>query len=146
MVRGILVALFALASLLVLPGASFAGCTKSVTYREVPGGEPQPAQLIECDESTKPALLEPSGQLTLCDPKVLAQTGVSFEACAKALDAARAGLRKAKLRAAVQKGESDATLTERYGASKSEIGALRTSVDLSGPIPAAAQPSEEAVQ
>ena len=146
MVREIVVALFALASPLVLPGAALAGCTRSVTYREVPGGEPQPAQLIECDEAEKPALLESSAPLKLCDPKTLAKAGVSFEACAKAVDAARAGLRNAKIRAAVQKGESDATITERYGASKGELDTLRASVDVSGPIPATDVPTAEAVQ
>ena len=124
-----------------------AGCKKSLTWREVPGGEPQPAHLIECDEAEKPALLEPNAHLRLCDPAALAKIGASFESCARAVDAARMGLRKAKIRAALQKGEDDAeAIAARYGASEGEVDALRTSADLSGPIPGGAEADEEAAK
>jgi hypothetical protein len=122
-----------------------AGCRKSLTLREVPGGEPQPAHLIECDESQPPALLEQNAHLRMCDPAALANLGASFESCANAVDAARAGLRKAKIRAALQKGEdSDEAIAARYGVTEEEVDAQRSSVDLSGPIPSEA--TEEVAQ
>jgi len=124
---------------LFLADSAGAGCKKSLTMREVPGGEPQPAYLIECDETQAPALLEQNAHLRLCDPKSLANTGATFESCARAVDAARAGLRKAKARAALQKGEeSDEAIAARYGVNEGELDALRASTDLSGPMPSQA--------
>jgi hypothetical protein len=134
--------LLALASVGLAAPAS-AGCKKSLTLREVPGGEPQRAQLIECDESETPALLEGNAHLTLCDPAALAQVGASFEGCARAVDAAREGLRKAKIRAALRAGTEKELIEERYAASSEEIEAQRRSADLSGPIPVEAGETEE---
>lgn len=145
-VRRLVVCLASLVAVLLVAAPASAGCKKSLTLRETPGGDPQPAQLIECDESETPALLEPSAHLRLCDPKVLAETGVAFEDCARAVDAARAGFRKAKIRAALQKGEDDAAIALRYGAAEGELDALRVSVDFSGPIRGDAEASEEAAQ
>jgi hypothetical protein len=136
----------AIALAIGLAAPASAGCKKSITLREVPGGEPQRAQLIECDESETPTLLEGNAHLTLCDPAALSRTGASFEGCARAVDAAREGLRKAKIRAALRAGTEKELIADRYAASSEEIEALRTSADLSGPIPAEESSSEETAQ
>lgn len=136
-----------LAPLVLLIGTpAFAGCKKSLTLRETPGGGAEPAQIVECDESETPALLEPSAHLRLCDPEALEEAGVSFGDCARAVDGARVGLRQAKIRAALQKEEDSAAIVERYGASKGELETLRSSADLSGPMPAGVEAGEEAAQ
>lgn len=138
-----------LASLLVGPllaAPATAGCKKSLTLRETPGGDAEPAQLVECDESEAPVLLEQNAQLRLCDPKALALAGVAFEDCARAVAAAREGLRQAKLRAALRAGEDEEALATRYGASEQEIEALRTSVEFSGPMPESSGVGEEPAQ
>jgi len=122
-----------------------AGCKKSLTLREVPGGDPQRAHLIECEEAEPPALLEGNTHLSLCNPAVLAQVGGSFESCAIAVDAAREGLRQAKIRAALRAGSDEDEIAQRYDASIGEIEAQRTSAELSGPI-AAESESVEAAQ
>jgi len=142
--RSIPICAIALAICLAAPAS--AGCRKSITQREVPGGKPQKAQLIECDESETPALLEASAHLRLCDPKVLAQAGASFEHCAAAVDAAREGLRKAKIRAALRAGSEKDAIALRYGASKQEVEAQRISAELSGPIPIGPTDSKEGVR
>jgi hypothetical protein len=129
---------FLVASILVV-SPSWAGCKKSLTMRETPGGTLLPGQLVECDESETPELLLPSAHLDLCNPKVLSQTGTSFEDCARAVDSAREGLRQAKVREAVRSGTDDALIAQRYGASNAEIDAARATADLSGPVPTATQ-------
>jgi hypothetical protein len=123
-----------------------AGCRRSLTLREIPGGEPVQAQLIECDESERPALLEGNAHLTLCAPETLAATGASFEDCATAVAAAREALRKAKVRAALRAGTDTELIQDRYGASTEEQGALRTSAELSGSVPAGGSTTEGAAQ
>jgi hypothetical protein len=121
------------AGLVSTPGR--AGCRKSLTQREIPGGEPVAAQLIECDESETPALFEGNAHLTLCAPEALAASGASFEDCATAVAAAREALRKAKVRAALRAGTDSELIQDRYGASAEEQDVLRASAELSGSVP-----------
>lgn len=112
-----------------------AGCRKSIQLREIPGGEPVAAQLVECDESETPALLDGNAHLALCSPEALAASGASFEDCATAVAAARDALRKAKVRAALRAGTDAELIEDRYGVSIEEQDALRASAELSGSVP-----------
>jgi hypothetical protein len=102
-----------------------AACEKSVVVRKGSDGREQPHRVVRCDENERPALLEGNAHLTLCDPKALAASGARFEDCAGAVDAARTALRKAKIRAALRDGADAEEIAERYGASESELEALR---------------------
>ena len=112
---------------LALGGASQAGaaCEKSIGLREGLDGRKQPYRVVHCDAGEGTELLAGSSHLALCDPKALAASGASFEACAGAVDAARTALRRAKLRAALREGADEEELSERYGATSAELEALR---------------------
>jgi hypothetical protein len=118
----------------LLSSNASAGCQKSLTLREIPGGDPVAAQLIECDESERPALLESSAHLTLCSPEALAASSASFEDCATAVAAAREALRKAKVRAALRSGTDTELIQDRYSASTEELESLSRSAELSGSV------------
>jgi hypothetical protein len=120
---GVLVAVIAFVAASSTP--AFAACEKSVVVHEGPDGRDQPHRVVQCDEGERPTLLEGNAHLTLCNPQSLAASGARFEDCAGAVDAARTALRKAKIRAALRKGEDPEEIAERYGASEAELDALR---------------------